>query len=103
MVLNGTLYFSTDARSVKGRNLVATGHVVVHLESGDEVVILEGNVERFNRTDDIAGLGSAYQEKYGIDVSTLPGADSAWFAVRTSVAHGWREADFQASATRWEF
>jgi hypothetical protein len=103
VVLDGMLYFSTDTRSVKGRNLVTTGQVVVHLESGDEVVILEGNVERFNHTDDIAGLGSAYQEKYGIDVSTLPGEDSAWFAVKTSVAYGWREADFQASATRWEF
>jgi hypothetical protein len=103
VVLDRTLYFSTDTRSAKGRNLLATGRVVVHLESGDDVVILEGAVERFDRTDQVPGLAIVYREKYGIDVSKLPSAESAWFAFRPSLAHGWREADFQKSATRWKF
>jgi hypothetical protein len=103
VVLAGTLYFSTDTRSAKGRNLLENGRVVVHLESGDEVVILEGSVEPFERTDQVLDLAETYQTKYGIDISTLPSADSVWFAVRAAVAHGWREADFPTSATRWEF
>jgi hypothetical protein len=103
VVLAGTLYFSTDTRSAKGRNMLASGRVVVHLESGDEVVILEGTVDRFDRTDQVSGLAASYEAKYGIDVSTLPSVESVWFAVRPSVAHGWREADFPTSATRWQF
>jgi hypothetical protein len=103
VVLGGTLYFSTDTRSAKGRNLLHSGRLVVHLESGDEVVILEGTVDRFDGTDDVPGLRDAYLEKYGFDMATLPSAESVWFAVKPSVAHGWREADFATSATRWQF
>jgi len=76
---------------------------VVHLESGDEVVILEGTVDRFDRTDEVPGLGETYLEKYGFDVSTLPSAESVWFIVKPLVAHGWCEADFSTSATRWRW
>ena len=77
--------------------------MVVHLESGDEVVILEGTVDRFDRTEEVEGLREAYQDKYGFDLSTLPSAQSAWFGLTPIVAHGWREADFPTSATRWHF
>jgi hypothetical protein len=103
VVLAGTLYFSTDTRSAKGRNLLHNGRVAVHLESGDEVVILEGTVQRFDRTHQVSGLREAYNEKYGFDMATLPSAESVWFAVKPAVALGWREADFPTSATRWEF
>jgi len=103
VVLANALYFSTDTRSAKGRNLLRSGHIVVHLESGDDVVILQGTADRFDRMADVPGLGEAYLEKYGFDVSTLPSAESVWFVVKPSVAHGWREADFPTSATRWRF
>src|SRR4051794_40830493 len=38
----GALYFATSRASRKGRNLAANPRLVVHLESGDEAVILEG-------------------------------------------------------------
>src|SRR3954467_12923982 len=41
---DGALVFSTDPASTKGRNLAARPDVVVHLESGDDVVIVEGRV-----------------------------------------------------------
>src|SRR5947207_755961 len=43
--LDGAFMFSTGRSSVKGRNLVANPYVVVHLESGDDVVVLQGVVE----------------------------------------------------------
>src|SRR4051812_9693775 len=43
--LDGRFYFSTDPASRKGRNLAANPALVVHLESGDDAVILEGTAE----------------------------------------------------------
>lgn len=43
--LDETFYFGTDRRSRKGRNLATNPGLVVHLESGDDVVILEGVAE----------------------------------------------------------
>src|SRR5436309_3077693 len=43
---DGAFYFSTDPASRKGRNITANPEVVVHLESGDDVVIVEGRIER---------------------------------------------------------
>ncbi|MFN0071743.1 MAG: pyridoxamine 5'-phosphate oxidase family protein [Chloroflexota bacterium] len=103
IVIEDTLYFSTDTRSAKGRNLLATGRIVVHLESGDEVVMLEGTVDRFHAVEQVPRLAELYQEKYGIDVTTLPSDDSIWFALRPATGHGWREVDFPSSATRWTF
>ena len=43
--------FSTGAASRKARNLAADPRIVVHLESGDEVVLLEGSAEPVERDD----------------------------------------------------
>ena len=40
-----TFYFGMGPRSVKARNLAANPALVVHLESGDDVVVLEGVAE----------------------------------------------------------
>jgi hypothetical protein len=47
------LWFGTDPASAKGRNLDRDDRVVVHLESGDEVVIVHGRAEavRFHDLD----------------------------------------------------
>src|SRR3712207_802185 len=43
--LDGAFYFGTGRTSVKGRNLAANPALTVHLESGDDAVILEGVAE----------------------------------------------------------
>lgn len=43
--LDGVLYFGTGAGSVKARNLAANPALVVHLESGDKAVIMEGEAQ----------------------------------------------------------
>src|SRR3954468_22320223 len=40
--VNGTLYFDGSPETRRGRNLAQNASIGVHLESGDEVVILEG-------------------------------------------------------------
>lgn len=40
--LDGALYFGTGRATRKARNLAANPHLSIHLESGDDVIILEG-------------------------------------------------------------
>jgi hypothetical protein len=43
----GKLYFDGSPETRRGKNIAANPKVVVHLESGDEVVILEGEARIF--------------------------------------------------------
>ena len=100
--LEGALYFSTDPNSVKGRNLRRTGKVVVHLESGDDVVILEGSVERVTDGETLAAFADLYNAKY--EFRPDPDDPNGWtFCLNPTVANTWLERDFPNSATRWEF
>jgi len=91
--------FSTSAESRKGRNLAAGPRVVVHLESGDEVVIVEGRAEVVPLDDAVA---AAYEAKYAFRPE--PGSpDGVWYRVRPRLAFAWREADYTRTATRFTF
>lgn len=92
-------YFGTDAGSRKGRNLSANSRMVVHLESGDEAVILEGIAEEINDSELHAVLDAAYQAKYDVPLTT----EALILRLRPNRALAWREADFPGSATRWQF
>lgn len=96
---DGAFWFSTDPASRKGRNLAANPEVVVHLESGDDAVVLEGRAERVTEID--AELSEAYHAKYGFRLE--PGPAFGIYRVRPRVAFTWAERDFPQSATRWRF
>jgi pyridoxine/pyridoxamine 5'-phosphate oxidase len=91
----GAVYFGTSARSEKGRNLARDPRAVVHLESGDEVVILRGEVEIVEVGESIL---DAYEGKYD---HRPPG--KSLFRLRPLRALAWREADYPSSATRFDF
>ena len=100
--LDGSFCFSTHPGTRKGRNLAANPEVVVHLESGDEVAIVEGRVEPLTGGDLLERFVDGYERKYGIKIE--PGARTEGiFTVRPRVAFAWREADYPDSATRWHF
>jgi pyridoxine/pyridoxamine 5'-phosphate oxidase len=97
--LDGAVVFSTSPDSRKGRNLERDPRVVVHTESGDEVVILEGEVERA-RLDD--RLADAYEAKY--DYRPEPGKpEGLWLRLSPNVAYAWVEQDYLRTATRFTF
>jgi hypothetical protein len=98
--LGDAVLFSTDPESVKARNLAARPDVVVHLESGDDVVVVEGRVERLAGTDLPPEFADAYEVKYAIRVDT---SDPAFGFYRVAPARvlAWREQDFPTSATRF--
>ncbi len=95
----GAFYFSTGADSRKGRNLAAAPQVSVHLESGDEVVILEGIVAEVKDSSVLRSLDKDYKKKYGMPMQG-PGLI---FKLLASKIFAWREKDFPQSATRWNF
>jgi len=97
---DGAVHFGTSARSRKGRNLARDPRVVIHPESGDEVVILQGEVERYVLEDRIA---DAFKAKY--DWRPDPGAPDGegWYVLRPRRALAWLEADYPRTATRFDF
>lgn len=100
--LHAAVYFSTDPASLKGRNLAVRPDIVVHLESGDDSVILEGQAERVFDAAALAEFVESYEAKYGFRVDT-GNANLAVYRLRPRVALTWREQSFPESATRWRF
>jgi hypothetical protein len=104
--VEGAVYFDGGPHTRHNRNLAGNPHVVVHLESGDDVVIVEGIVEQVTPAPDseLAGtLAAAYAAKYAPDYQ--PPADS-WkdgglYRVRPTVAFAW--TSFPEDTTRWRF
>jgi hypothetical protein len=101
-------YFSTG--SLAAENLRENAEITVHLESGGEVVIVEGVARPVADIALVEVVIAAYNEKYRweVDPHDMPGP---LYAVRPRVAFGWvsddsgadRGAAFHGTATRWRF
>lgn len=103
--LASALYFSTDPHSRKGRNLTANPRIVVHLESGDETVIVQGTVAEVAGLAALRRFADAYEPKYNFrpDVSRAGRKNGGVYMFKPHVVNGWTEADFPGGATRWVF
>jgi len=103
--LDGTFVFSTARGSRKARNLAVDPRVAVHLESGDDVVVVRGVARELGDPAALARFSDAYQPKYGMAMpaETLAALDSLVYAVSPEVVLAWHEADLSTSATRWRF
>jgi hypothetical protein len=101
--VDGSFYFSTDPQSRKGRNLAANPEVVIHLESGDDVVILEGRVMLFSDPTVLQTVDQAYFAKYQFHLTGDQAAPGVVYRLRPKVVFAWLEKNFSASATRWKF
>lgn len=98
----GAFYFSSGDESAKARNLAANSAAVVHSESGEETIILNGTVNTIEGEAEAALLkilDKAYKKKYQVGFLGL--GNIYRFSVQQALA--WREADFPTSATRWQF
>lgn len=83
-------------------NLAKNPAIIVHLESGDDVVIIEGIVEEVTDSSMLDRFADAYDAKYQFRPEPgSPGHVVYWLHPR--VAHSWTEKDFPDSATRWQF
>ena len=94
-------YFSTSQNSVAGRNISSNPMVVVHLESGDDVVLLEGPAHKVTDPALLSRLDDAYFTKYSHHL--VPGEASSVYVLHHEVAFSWLERDFVGSATKYGF
>ena len=102
--LDETCYFSNGA--LTARNLARDPRVSVHLESGEDVVIIEGVVEIATGKALIKRINDAYSEKY-----LWKGTQDEWYALRPRIAFAWlcpsagmgAESVYAGSATRWRW
>ena len=101
--IDGAVYFGTASSSRKARNLAHNPAVSVHLDSGDEVVILEGAAIKVDLSDKLTfkKLDAASRSKYKMPLMVVPG--SVVYCVRPRVVLAWTERDFPNNATRWTF
>jgi nitroimidazol reductase NimA-like FMN-containing flavoprotein (pyridoxamine 5'-phosphate oxidase superfamily) len=98
--VDGCLYFSTGAKSVKARNLTANPACTICTEKAAEAVVVEGTASPITDAARIAELSQHYSKKY--KSFTLDPNMGPIFEVRPKVAFGLREKTFK-STTRWIF
>lgn len=97
------MYFGTASSSRKARNLAHNPALSVHLDSGDDVVILEGTAIKVDLSDKFTfkKLDAALRSKYKMPLMVVP--ESVVYSVRPRVVLAWTEKDFPNNATRWTF
>jgi PPOX class probable F420-dependent enzyme len=105
-VAGQTLYLYSERSTVKARNIAADPRVVVHLESGEDVVIIRGTAEDLGVPAQVPEVVAALAAKYTApgDRQYLPDADPGFdvvYAIRPRSAMVWRLADYAASQRRW--
>ena len=98
----GGFCFFTDGASLKSRNARRDPRAAVHLESGDEVVVLEGRLDPATDPGTLGRVARAYEVKYGVDVAAGGDGPAMYRLTHTKVL-AWDEADFPRTATRWRF
>lgn len=101
--IDGAVFFGTASSSRKARNLAHNPAVSVHLDSGDDVVILEGAAVKVDLSDRLTfkKLDAASRSKYKMPLMVVP--ESVLYSVRPRVVLAWTEKDFPNNATRWTF
>jgi hypothetical protein len=103
--IDDVFYFEGSLETRRAQNLLANPAVTVHLESGSEVVILDGEAQAISRPD--PALGQRLSEKYGEKYAGMgysPGPD-AWdngglFAVHAKTVLAWTK--FPQDTTRFQ-
>jgi PPOX class probable F420-dependent enzyme len=109
--LEGVLYFDGSPETRRMKNIAVNPEVAVHLESGDQVVILEGTAREVLKPDRslTERLAERYSAKYKAhDYAPAPDQwdNGGLYAMRPTKGLGWtfREGEeFGKTYTRWVF
>lgn len=99
--LDDHLFFSTGRTTLKARNIARDPNIVIHLESGDDAVIVECTVQEFPLTDKawVKRVDDLSKKKYKMGLMLIP--ESVMYRATPKVVLAWREKDFAVSGTRW--
>jgi len=106
--LDDALYFEGSPATRRAQNLAENPALAVHLESGDEVVILEGRAQDAHAPERALAdrLAAAFGAKYGDTKWQYRPTPEQWdrgglWRLRPQVAFGW--GDYPRDVTRWLF
>jgi hypothetical protein len=106
-VVSRDLYFFSERRTVKARHVAANPHVAVHLESAEDVVIVQGMLSDLGIPREYSDVMRALDAKYASpeDARYLPTADPDFdvlWRLRPHRAMLWRLDQYDASQARWQ-
>jgi hypothetical protein len=106
VVCDQTLYLYSERSTVKARNLALDPRVVIHLEGGEDVLIVRGTAEDVGETGGVPFVVAALAAKYTRpgDGQFLPTSDPDFdvvYAIRPRSALAWRLDDYSGSQRRW--
>jgi nitroimidazol reductase NimA-like FMN-containing flavoprotein (pyridoxamine 5'-phosphate oxidase superfamily) len=102
--LDDRLFFGGSPQTRRNRNLAANPAVCVHLESGIDVVILQGDARVLDAPDHslCVRLAEASKKKYGYGMKPEQYQKAeGMYVFRPRVAFAWKQ--FPKDATRWRF
>ena len=99
--MDETLYFSCGRTSRKAKNLAINPAVAIHLESGDDAVILEGVVQELTDRALLTRVIDIYAVKYPPFKPNPDDPDNIFYALKPHITLAWQERDFPNTATRW--
>jgi hypothetical protein len=99
--VGGVLYFGGRDTARWVRNLNTNPNAVMHLENGEDVVILKGTVHEEKDRQIVQAVDAVYYgEKYG-GAPPDDDPDGGWLGLKPHTALAW--TNFPADATRWTF
>jgi hypothetical protein len=99
--VDGALYIDGPPITTWGRNLKSNPALSVHLESGDDVVILEGEIEDLTTDPELGSrIVEAWNAKYG-RLHPDPAGDGI-LCLRPRTARAWSNESLE-DGTRWRF
>jgi Pyridoxamine 5'-phosphate oxidase len=100
-------YFEGGPRTRRARNIAQNPEVVVHVEHGDDAVIVEGTATTLNPDADlearvVEGFGK-YRTSHDYEVDPQNWRRGGLWVLSPKVAFGWNVGNYPADATRWHF
>ncbi len=104
VVVAGALHLYASRTSAKARHVSRDPRVALHLESAEDVVIVDGRLEDLGQPTAHREVMTALDAKYPNELAYLPSHDDYYDALYRLVparARSWALADFDGSQRRW--
>jgi general stress protein 26 len=98
-----SFYFETDPNSVKGRNLSNDQRIVVHVQDGNDTVILEGSARIEKKPEKLKQLRKDYVNKYQYTPDWSNEKDQIVFSVEPMIVHAWKAPRMHRSLVKFIF
>ena len=96
-------FFETAPNSTKGRNLSKNQNLVVHVQDGNDTVILEGNARKEKRSEELSELKKDYTRKYQYTPDWSNERSQIVFRVEPRIAHAWKAPRMHRSLVKFIF